>query len=236
MQLKMAQAGVAPLSDVGTSARSWITSSSNAGKAVGPNVNCSSTWLSLSERLLSAVVNDSMVSDGRKFRQRVRREFAVRHDVHDLPSAHRQVVRDDPPMTPPPQPLGAHDRGAGLARRLCQFDQAGSKFRRFGIVGVRPESRMLPRAVRRIDALGSSSPAQRRTPSIARFAAAAERPVEVRLLVELRPSSRAGKGADVREDRNSMLAEQFEEAFDRMRRVADCVKRCDRMRVDYDRW
>src|SRR5450755_3737216 len=45
-----------------------------------------------------------------------------------------------------------------------------------------------------------------------------------RLLVEVGPSARAGKGADVGEDRDSMLAEQFEKAFDRMRRMADCVK------------
>src|SRR5580658_9492381 len=82
--------------------------------------------------------------------------------------------------------------------------------------------------MRRVGALAVASSAQALEPSILDTGAAERR--RQWLLVELGPSARTRIRTDVGKGRNSMLAEQFEEALDRMRRMADRVERRPRRR------
>ena len=172
---------------------------------------------------LVPVINDSPVDDARERREHVRRQLPGRHDVLDGPTARDQIVRDNSPMASPPQSFRTHVRSPvrspGECRRISQFAHAIFKIHTLRVVRVRSKSGKLPRDVRRIDALRAASAAEPLDPSILDLRAL-ERGGQFRL-VELRPSLRAGKRSNVGDDCDAMLAEQFEESLDRMRRVSD---------------
>jgi hypothetical protein len=149
----------------------------------------------------------------------MRRQLPGRHDVLDRPIAHQQIVRDDSPVASPPQSFGAHVRGARAGRRVSQFAQTVGEIPTLRVVCVRSESRQLPCRMLGVGALRAAPAAEVLEPSIL-DPRALERPGQFRL-VELRPSLRAGVRSHVGHQGNAMLAEQFEEPLDRMRRVSD---------------
>ena len=149
----------------------------------------------------------------------MRRQFPGRHDVLDRPIACDQIVRDDSPMASPPQTFRAHVRSSRGRRRLRKFTHAIFKIRTLRVVRVRSERGKLPCSVRRVVALRTAPAAEPLDPSILDVRAL-ERRGKLRL-VELRPSFRARKRSHVGNDGDFMLAEQFEKALDRMRRVPD---------------
>ena len=149
----------------------------------------------------------------------MRRQLSGRHDVVDRPIADHKVVRDDSSMASPPQSLRTHIRAARSQSRLREFAQALFKICGLRVVSVRPERLMLPRGVRRIVALRMTPAAEPLDPSIL-DSRAFERRRQL-CLIELRPSLRGWERSHVGDDCDAMLAEQFEESFDRMRRMPD---------------
>jgi hypothetical protein len=146
-------------------------------------------------------------------------QFAVRHDVLDLPSANREMVRDNSPMASPPEPFRAHIRGPCACSGLGQFAQPRGEIGALRIVSVRSKRVELPRGVRRIFALRMPPPAQLPHPSVL-DSGSFERARNFRL-VELRPSLGTRERTHVRDDRDPMRTEQLEESFNRMRRMPD---------------
>lgn len=156
-------------------------------------------------------------------------KLAVRHDVLDVPPAHEQIVRDDPPVASPPQSLRAHVRRSLARGYVHQRVQSRLPFGGFRVIGVRAKRGMLPCGVRRIRACRMAPAAEQLDPPV-RNASVIQRARQLGL-IEVGPAPRTREGAHVRQRRDPMLAEQREKTLDRMRRMADREDRRGRVRL-----
>src|SRR5438445_13901252 len=81
-----------------------------------------------------------------------RREMGASHvvhpeDVEDRLSFADQVIRDDAPMAPPPQGLGAHDRAAPFAAQLAPLDETSPELLAHGVVVIVAEALIRPERI-----------------------------------------------------------------------------------------
>jgi len=75
----------------------------------------------------------------RKLRQRMSGYLTVRQDVQDLMSSNQEVIRNDSPMTLPPQTFCAHDSRACSNRGCEQIGQSALELDAVRVVRVRAE-------------------------------------------------------------------------------------------------
>src|SRR5262249_8156186 len=101
--------------------------------------------------------------------------------------------------------------------------QARGEFGTLGVISVRAKRSDGPRHVRRIGTFAGTPSAELLEPSVLHGGTAKR--LRERLLVELRPSARARERTDICKHCDSMHQQQFEEALERMRRMAESEKR-----------
>src|SRR5437879_5809325 len=131
-----------------------------------------------------------------------RREMGASHvvhpeDVEDRLSFADQVIRDDAPMAPPPEGLGAHDRAAPFPAQLAQLDETSAELLAHGVVGIVVKALIRPESIHgRWDAY-LPSPETSESGDVLIADRSHRQRIGERLLVELRIRARARNGPDV---------------------------------------
>src|SRR5205085_5426228 len=86
-------------------------------------------------------------------------------DMHDLDAPHAQHIRDQRPVTAPPDSFRAHQRSPKATGDFEQFVQASGKLRAGDMVGIPAKRRIAPSDVRGIRPRPSTA-AERSDPMI----------------------------------------------------------------------
>ena len=128
-------------------------------------------------------------------------------DVNHLVPEPLEHVRDESPMTAPPDRLGAHDGGPQGSAQVHQLGEALRKRLGLQVVGVASEGRVAPRSVQGVDVRPPASP-QARKPDV--LEAATHQGGLESGAPELRHSPGTRVAADVRHGLDPMLVEQVE--------------------------
>jgi len=144
-------------------------------------------------------------------------------DMDDLHPTGDEVVRDDPPVAPPPVPLGAHARRPAGPREADKLLQASSEILGEGVVGVVPEALAPPGPVgRRLpEALPPVAPEALPQPDVSdAFLCQGLRQA---LAVEVGAPLGGGPAPHIDQRLDASLPEERQELSERPRRVADRV-------------
>ena len=142
---------------------------------------------------------------------------AIVAQVNHLDAKRRENVRDETPVTTPPEEFGAHDSRAESVREHEEIVEANCEFLSGDVIGVRPERGMSPPLVDR-GWVWTASPTELRDPVIENLRAG-EVALE-RVGGELRKSARSGETSHVGHELD-VVREQSAKLVARARGVTD---------------
>lgn len=141
-------------------------------------------------------------------------------NMHHLLASGQKVVGDDPAVAAPPDRFGAHDHASSLRATLPEPRQAGSEWRRQGVVCVVAKAAHPPKAI------GRGPSAVRPSPQAAEFGnmlvpdlQRGQRSQECSP-IELRIGARAGHRPYVDNEADARLSQEIDKFDDRPGRVA----------------
>src|SRR5205814_1433747 len=152
-------------------------------------------------------IDKSPIVDAKELRRTMRHRVVRVENMHDRDPAYRQCIREQPPMTLPPQPLGAHVRGILLLPEVHQLVESGRERRRFHVVCICAKALDALAYVGRIGP--DTAPAAQLLHPNVRDPAFGQAALEC-LASELRVAAGARKGPDVDELRHPVRAQRLE--------------------------
>src|SRR5882672_6005452 len=138
--------------------------------------------------------------------------------MRDRPSVDRKTVRDEPSMAPPPERLGAHERGSRFARERDQALVPARELRGAHVIRVSAERRDPQRVVRRVRARLAATAERRHV--LVRDADLTERIFE-RVRAEMRMAPGPGSEPYVDESHDVGGAQHRKKLLERPRAVTD---------------
>jgi hypothetical protein len=141
--------------------------------------------------------------------------------VEDRQAAHDEIVGDDASMAAPPNRLGAHDRADVDGAKLDQFRQTFTERPGLGVVGIVPETGVLPEDVRRWPRVLAARAQTAQGCDVAIADPSRRQVVWKDIHVEPRIGSRPGHGADIDDHARPYPDEQRRHLINTAGRMAD---------------
>ena len=118
---------------------------------------------SLRLRVLSGITHRPIVANNRAECQARHIDMRFSQNVHHLLACGQKVVGDDPAVAAPPDRFGAHDHASLFRAAFPEPRQAGSEWRRQGVVRVVSKAAHAPQGI------GRGPRASRPSPQAAKF-------------------------------------------------------------------